>query len=125
GRPAFDPADHRAALDEDERRDLLDLEALGEVRVLVGVDRDDGEPASFLAGDVRDQALHPPRRPRRALREEEEDRLLQPAAAATAFVRLFPGGSARFHVCCPLRSTQRTATVGIDSRESWADLGRL
>ena len=49
-------------------------EALRDVGTLVDVDLLHAQRAALLAGDVREQALHPPRRARAAGREEDEQR---------------------------------------------------
>ena len=54
----------RLPRDERERRHLRDPEALGDLGTLVDVDLLHFERAALLACDVREQALHPPRRAR-------------------------------------------------------------
>ena len=58
-RATVDPGDRALVLDEDEGRDDLDLEALGELRARVDVDAADPEAGALLPGEVREQALHP------------------------------------------------------------------
>jgi hypothetical protein len=57
----LEPADRAAVLDEDERRDLGDLQTLCPVRLRFSVDAGDPQPGALLAREVREQALHAPR----------------------------------------------------------------
>ncbi len=69
---ALEPRDGALVLDEDERRHELDLELLGELGPLVDVDARDSEPVALLAGEVREQALHPASGAGALAREEDE-----------------------------------------------------
>src|SRR5688572_17302491 len=72
-RPALEPGDGSALRDENEGRNLGDVEALGQVGMLVDVDARDAETLPLLARQVCQQALHPPARPRPGRSEEEEE----------------------------------------------------
>ena len=63
-----------AALDEDEGRDALDLEAAGEVGPVVDVDPRDAKTRPLFAREVREQALHPPCGPGALGPKEDEQR---------------------------------------------------
>ena len=73
-RSAFESIDHLPVLEHEERRDLADTEAIGELRALLGVDVHHAK--ALLLGDLhpRDEALHPPRRTRVACAHEDERR---------------------------------------------------
>jgi hypothetical protein len=58
-RAAVDAADHALPLDQDQRRDVGDLEALGQCRLPIDVHADDAQARAFLPCQVREQALHP------------------------------------------------------------------
>ena len=60
------------ATDERKRRHLGHAEPLRDVGALVDVDLLHAQCPSFLASDVRKEALHPPGRARAARREEDE-----------------------------------------------------
>ena len=78
-RAAVDPVDEALLLHQHERRHLLDAELLPQPGVLVDVDATNVQAPALLALDVREQALHPSRRPR--LLVEEEDELWKRAVA--------------------------------------------
>src|SRR5438105_2831157 len=63
----------RRHLHDRERGSRADLEAGCDVGTLVDVDLLDREMLAFLPRDVRDQALHSPRRARAVGGEEDED----------------------------------------------------
>ena len=60
--PSLEPPDHALLLDQEERRNGLDVETLRHVGLLADVDAGHAKPASLLAGEVGEQALHSPRR---------------------------------------------------------------
>src|SRR5213083_1519505 len=74
GRPrsAFEPRDGAPALDQDQGRNEPDIESLGQVGLLLDVDPRDAQPVPLLARKVREEALHPPGRPRVPRGEEHE-----------------------------------------------------
>ena len=61
--PALEPVDNALVLHESQRGDGRHAEPVGQVGLLVDIDVHDAQTRAFLAGDVRDQALHPPGRP--------------------------------------------------------------
>src|SRR3954452_5951738 len=69
---ALEAFDDLFALYERERRDGADVEPLGELRLLVHVDRRDAEACAVLAREGSDQALHPAARARVGGAEEDE-----------------------------------------------------
>src|SRR6478672_8227082 len=69
---ALEPLDDALALDERDRRDRLHAEALGQLGLLVDVDRGHAQPCPFLAGEVSHQALHSPRRARMGGAEKDQ-----------------------------------------------------
>ena len=84
-RPPLEPGDRLALRDEDERRDFLDVEALGQVRVLVDVDAGDPKMLALLAREVGEEALHPSAGPRLGRSEEEEEWSLRPVHTQRRF----------------------------------------
>src|SRR6266540_4297606 len=107
---ALDPVDDALAFDEHERGNIRDLEALRELGLLLDVDADHAEPRPFLAGEMREQALHPPRWSR-ALGAEEDEQRLHVIARADVFssvgsagsgIVLFPANGPRKQ--CPFKS---------------------
>ena len=74
-RTALEPVDDALVLHQRERRDDVDLEAFRQLRPLVHVDPHDAHALALLALDVREQALHPARRPRLHGAEEDEQGL--------------------------------------------------
>src|SRR5688500_18538548 len=72
-RPALEPGDSPLLRDENEGRNLGDVETLRQIGVLVHVDARDAETVPFLAREVGEQALHPTPRPRPGRSEEEEE----------------------------------------------------
>src|SRR6185437_15814061 len=71
-RAAVEPRDHAPFHHERQRGHLVDAEALGEIGAVVDVDLPHAQPAPFLAGDVREQTLHPPGRARAVGGEKDE-----------------------------------------------------
>ncbi len=69
---AVEAVDDALSLDEHERRDVRDLEALGQLRLSVDVDAHDLEAGALLAREVGEQALHSACRAG-ALRPEEDE----------------------------------------------------
>src|SRR5262245_43394075 len=60
------------ALDQDQGRNAPYPEALGQLGLLFDVDPLDAQPVPLLALEVREEALHPPGRPRVQGGEEDE-----------------------------------------------------
>ena len=81
-RAAVEPGDGLLVLDEDERRDDVDLEALGELRARVDVDAADAQALPLLPLQVGEQALHPAGGARALGPEEHEQR---PVVVVTGF----------------------------------------
>jgi hypothetical protein len=70
--PSFQALDGPSALQEDERRDLGDAEPVGPFGRRGDVDSGDPQAFSLLAGEVGEEALHPPGGPGRLLGEKEQ-----------------------------------------------------
>ena len=108
-------------------RNLLHLEALGDLRPLVHVDLADAQAVALLARDVREQALHPPGGPGAAGGEEHEQRAvvwrLSPTTVELRLWLRFPRGflvldrrlrRPRRRRRCPLRGPGRYAACVAD-----------
>jgi len=71
----LEAGDDAIALDEDERRDLANLEPLCESGVALDVDPGHAQSVPLPAGDVCQRAFHPSCRPTVSGGEEDEQRL--------------------------------------------------
>ena len=69
---AVESRDDPSPLHEDERRHLLDPESLRDLGPQVDVDAPEAQTLALLACQVREEALHPPRRARAIGVEEDE-----------------------------------------------------
>ena len=56
--PSLEPPDHAIVLDQEERGNGVDVEAQRHIGLLADVDAGHAKPASFLARQMREQALH-------------------------------------------------------------------
>jgi hypothetical protein len=73
----FEASDRATVLDQHERRNLSDLQALDPVRLLVGVQEGDAKPGAFLPRQVGQETFHAASRAGPRAGEEEEDRDLR------------------------------------------------
>src|ERR671918_504805 len=86
-RASVEAVERPAAVDEHEARHLANFQSAREIGGLLDVHARDPEPPALLAGQVREEALHPPARARALGGEEEEQR---PVRRAFHSGRMFP-----------------------------------